>query len=64
MRRRPSYSAGAKDKRVGEAQAFLKVALHLRNITENGLACQFNLERSTAAQLLKYEHARRGETAQ
>lgn len=55
-----TYSPGRKDARTGEAQAFLASAVHLRNMTANGLACQFNLKAETAEQLLKYEAARRG----
>lgn len=63
-RRRPAfetYSPGRKDARVGEARAFLATARHLRNLSADALRCQFNLKPTTAAELLKYEQAKRGE---
>lgn len=61
-RRRPpfdTYSPGRKDARVGEARAFLSTARHLGNLTDHGLACQFNLKDGTAAQLLEVESRKR-----
>jgi hypothetical protein len=60
--RRPAFetfSPARKDSRIGEARAFLKDVRHLRNLTVNGLRCQFNLKPETAAALLAEEQARR-----
>lgn len=60
--RRPAfdtYSPGRRDKRIGEARAFLQGARHLRNMTARSVEVQFNLLPATAADLLKYETARR-----
>lgn len=58
MRRRgapkfESFSPGRKDRRINEARAFLAGAVHLRNVTESGLACQFNLKPATARLLIQ-----------
>ena len=55
----PEYSPGRQDARANEAAAFLKTAAHLRNITPNGLRCQFNLKITTATKLIEYETQRR-----
>jgi hypothetical protein len=64
FRRYPSrgkaeYSPGRVDARANEASAFLKTASHIRNVTSNGLRCQFNLKLQTAERLLEYETVRR-----
>lgn len=60
--RRPvfdTYSPGRKDARIGEARAFLDGARHLRNLTADGLRCQFNLKPETAERLFAEATARR-----
>jgi hypothetical protein len=55
------YSPGRLDARVAEAKAFLSGAAHLRNLSANGLRCQFNLRPATAEHLLAVETQRREE---